>query len=324
MRKLLYLVITSLLTAATACGGKQEPVKAPEIITDSAAKVPVKEALALGRVEPQAKIVALASEMSGVVAEIYVQEGQTLKAGQPLLTLSHSVKDAETALAESRLATKKSQIKADEASLEENHIQAANYKRTCERLSRLAAQGAETRQSVDDAETAFKKQEAELKRLAENLDVSRNQLRELQTEVALNRAERERLTVKAPSAGVLLSLDAKTGAQLATGTSIGDFAPESPLTVLCEVDELYADRIATGSQAILRNQGSTAMLAKGKVIYAAPYLKKKSLFSDAAGDAEDRRVREVRIVIEQGKPLLINSRLEAVIQLSTTGNKASE
>ena len=121
-----------------------------------------------------------------------------------------------------------------------------------------------------------------------------------------------------------MSLDAKTGAQLATGTSIGDFAPESPLTVLCEVDELYADRIATGSQAILRNQGSTAVLAKGKVIYAAPYLKKKSLFSDAAGDAEDRRVREVRIVIEQGKPLLINSRLEAVIQLSTTGNKASE
>jgi hypothetical protein len=42
------------------------------------------------------------------------------------------------------------------------------------------------------------------------------------------------------------------------------------------------------------------------------------LFSDAVGDSEDRRVREVKIKITSGKALLINSRLEAAIQLTNT------
>jgi hypothetical protein len=50
-------------------------------------------------------------------------------------------------------------------------------------------------------------------------------------------------------------------------------------------------------------------------------LKKKSLFSDAVGDAEDRRVREVKILIEKGEGLLFNSRMEAVIDLKPEAGK---
>jgi hypothetical protein len=52
-------------------------------------------------------------------------------------------------------------------------------------------------------------------------------------------------------------------------------------------------------------------------VYLSPYLKKKSLFSDDSANMEDRRVREVRIRLTGAANLLINSRVEAVIDLST-------
>jgi hypothetical protein len=59
-------------------------------------------------------------------------------------------------------------------------------------------------------------------------------------------------------------------------------------------------------------------LAEGEVVFLGSYLKKKSLFSDDSGNMEDRRVREVRVRLS-GKPdLLINSRVEVVIDLQPT------
>ena len=46
-----------------------------------------------------------------------------------------------------------------------------------------------------------------------------------------------------------------------------------------------------------------------------PYLKKKSLFSEQAGDAEDRRVREVRITLKNAEKILFNTRVECVMAI---------
>jgi hypothetical protein len=50
------------------------------------------------------------------------------------------------------------------------------------------------------------------------------------------------------------------------------------------------------------------------VTYAAPYLKRKSLFSDEAGVKEDRRVREVRVMLDR-QDLLINRQAECIINI---------
>jgi hypothetical protein len=77
------------------------------------------------------------------------------------------------------------------------------------------------------------------------------------------------------------------------------------------------NKLQLGQQAIIRTQGTDDQLAKGEVVYLSPYLKKKSLFSDDSANMEDRRVREVRIRLTGAANLLINSRVEAVIDLST-------
>jgi hypothetical protein len=56
-------------------------------------------------------------------------------------------------------------------------------------------------------------------------------------------------------------------------------------------------------------------LGEGEIVYLSPYLKKKSLFSDDSSNMEDRRVREVRVRLSGNPDLLINSRVEVVVDL---------
>jgi hypothetical protein len=50
-------------------------------------------------------------------------------------------------------------------------------------------------------------------------------------------------------------------------------------------------------------------------VYCAPFLSKKSIFNDRADNLEDRRVREVRVQIDNPDAVLIGSRVECIIGL---------
>jgi len=95
-----------------------------------------------------------------------------------------------------------------------------------------------------------------------------------------------------------------------------EVAPSGPMTVRTEVDELFAGRLMKGLDADIRFVGSDSVVAKGKVIFLSPYLKKKSLFSQKANEQEDRLVREVRIKLEGDNRLILNSKVESVIKLN--------
>jgi hypothetical protein len=53
----------------------------------------------------------------------------------------------------------------------------------------------------------------------------------------------------------------------------------------------------------------------GKVFLASPSLRKKTLFLDNSSNMEDRRVREVRILLEDTSKVLIVQKVECVILL---------
>ncbi len=317
MKKLSTILFLGCFAAILAsCGGEKK--EAATTKADTTAITNVNEVLALGRVEPEGKIIALASEVTGIVTQVFKSEGDSVLAGEAIISINPSVKQAELALAQSKIGTKQAQIQVDIAALEKAKTEIKNLQLNVERSKRLVAKGAETKQTLDDAETKLSTQQEEIARLQKTIIVSQNAVNELNKEIALRNSELSRLTIKAPSNGVLLNMEAQAGESISAGNSFADFAPKGALVMVCEVDELYADNVKLGNKVNIRNQGSTITIAGGEVIYTAPYLKKKSLFSDAVGDSEDRRVREVKVKITSGKPLLINSRLEAAIQLTNT------
>jgi multidrug resistance efflux pump len=124
--------------------------------------------------------------------------------------------------------------------------------------------------------------------------------------------------LRAPANGKLLSTSLTTGSSVQPLQALWEFAPESALSVLMEVDELYAQQVKPGQMAFIRPLGLTDTLGRGTVVYVAPNLKRKSLFAETAGEAEDRRVREVRIRLNEGADdrVLLGARVEAIIRVT--------
>jgi hypothetical protein len=113
----------------------------------------------------------------------------------------------------------------------------------------------------------------------------------------------------------MLNWDVKIGQAIAAGTKLGDFAPAGNLIAITEIDELYALKVKTGQKVSINLQGTNDKLSNGTVIYCAPYLSKKSIFSDRADNLEDRRVREVHVRVANPNAVLIGSRVECIISL---------
>ncbi|MDX2063930.1 MAG: efflux RND transporter periplasmic adaptor subunit [Bacteroidia bacterium] len=309
-RRQVLLVLGLYLAACSS----PEPETAD--LPSTAQPTQAQQVVALGRIEPEGEIVNLACERSGLITAVRVREGERVQAGQVLIELSQEVERARLAQIGTRLATQRTLLATDSAAIREGEVALANLQRTLERYRGLEAQGATNAQAVDNAQTAYDSQVEALARLRGTLATNQSRVAETVAEYQLAEAELRLRAVRAPGNGRVLNLTARPGAAITNEISFAEFAPDGPLTVLCEVDELFAHRVAMGQRGYIRLQGRTDTLATGTVIFAAPYLKKKSLFSDQVGDSQDRRVREVRLKLDTPEGLLFNARVETVITLT--------
>ena len=301
-----YLLPFLLLLAACNknTGTKQQP---------QAVAAPPTQIIAIGRVEPVEKIASIGSQVNGIVKRLYVQAGDTVKKGMLLVELTHDYEDALLRQASSKLNAQSAQITSAEAQLNSNKIKSSNLRVKLDRIQKNVASEADTKQNLDNAQTDYDQSLADNERYNAMLVIEQAKLNECKTDVAVVQAQIEQRKIYAPSAGTVLNMDLTEGSSVTTAKSLFDFAPASPLSVLCEVDELFAGQVSVGQKAYIRNQGMSEKLAEGEVIYVGSSLKKKSLFSDDSGNMEDRRVREVRVLVKEDKGLLFNSRVEVVI-----------
>lgn len=311
MKKLVYvLLLTTLLMAG--CGKKdaakqnEQAVAMPQVAT---------EVVAIGRVEPESKITAIGCEVGGVVAHLYIKEGDTVTKGELLVELAHDYEDAQLQQAKTKLATQQAEIENAKAQLASVQLKSKNLLVKLDRIKKMVEQSAETQQSLDNAQTEYDQSATDIERFTAALHAEEAKLHEKTADLSVLEAQIKQKKISAPCDGVVLHMNITEGASVNASGSLFDFAPASPLTVLCEVDELLADKVKTGQQAFIRNQGATDKLATGEVMYVGPYLKRKSLFSDDSGNMEDRRVREVRILLKDAAGLLYDARVEAVIDI---------
>lgn len=267
-----------------------------------------------GRIEPEMGITDLASENGGIVIGLFVREGERVKSGQILLKLDNSVETSLGDEAGARLKTQQQQLESDRVLINDalNDLKKAelDYGRT----KRLVDNKAETVQKLDDALTELENKKIALHNAESALRLTEKKISEVRAQVKTTQASAERFIIRAPGNGRLLDISARLGAGLIPGQRFAQMAPDGKLTALCEIDELFADDIQTGQTGFIRYKGYPDTISKGIVIYAAPYLKKKSLFSDEAGVKEDRRVREVRLMLDK-QDLLINRQVDCVINL---------
>ncbi|MEI6408487.1 MAG: efflux RND transporter periplasmic adaptor subunit [Bacteroidota bacterium] len=307
----------------SACGKKEEGSKNNAATQDSlsranayqGAPADVKQVIGIGKVEPELDIIKLAANDGGVVTRIGAKEGDQVKAGLTILEVENTVASAKVAQARARVATQEAQVRNDERAVAEAETKLANLQRTLTRVQNLYAKNADTGENLDNARADVDLQKSSIERLRSAAQVNRVRLDEIKSDIAIAERELSLKSVKVPVAGTLLSMDATLGSAVQAQQSFAELAPAGPTIVRCEVDELFADRVRIGQKAVIRQIGLDKTIAEGEIVYAAPQLNKKSLFSETAGEKEDRRVREVKILLKDAQGLLLNSRVECVINI---------
>lgn len=354
-------IIVALFIYGCGDGGKKEAAEKAK--QDSLAKVKnydldPEQAVGIGRVEPEMKIVKLYPETSGPVEKLFVKAGDEIRRGQIICALGESVEaakidkiKAQISSQESLIQAQETQVRSQETQVETQQTQINGFdkdiakaqvavnlaQKNFNRTKDLYEKGAETKAAFDNVENQLQTALAEVERLQaqkanlkaqqENLRAQKDNLKatqknlqskigEFKADMELAEVERSKRAVHALSDGKILSVDITLGSYIAPNVAIGDFAPASPVNVITEIDELFAPKVKVGQAASLRLQGSSKEIATGKVIEVAPYLKQKSLFSDEAGKLEDRRVREVRVRLDNPPAdILYGMRVDCVIDL---------
>jgi HlyD family secretion protein len=217
-----------------------------------------------GKVEP-VQWAAARAETAGVVKTIAVQQGQSVNAGQTLITVDTASAQSDLAAARARVEEaqvesttvrqggKASQLASIEDSIRTAQASVDAAQRTYDSLQRLATQQAATKLQVQDAKDALDRAKLQLaayqnqqRTLVTSSDqtVAQARLRDAQAAVALAQHRVALGIVKAPMPGTVYQFDLKLGAYLQPGDLVALVGDIDRVKVTVYVDEPDLGRVA--------------------------------------------------------------------------------
>jgi HlyD family secretion protein len=275
----------------------------------------VNKIVGLASVEPLTRIISLYSDVGGIVEKINYDINSEVKANDVIIVLKADVEESQLEQAKSKIGTQQAMINVAKAQLASLKAKMDNAQVTYYRNTNLLKAGAVTQQVFDDSRFAYESAQNDVVAAEATVKEQEAKLIELQADINYDEEIIERKKIKAPTNGKILSIDVTKASYISPTQAVGVFAPDGPMIAITEIDELFATKVNIGMMAYIRTQGETDTLATGKVYLTSPYLRKKTLFSDDATNMEDRRVREVRVLLDKSDKVLIGSRVECVILL---------
>ena len=239
-----------------------------------------------GQVQPMTTI-QLSPQEGGVVDRIIVEEGSTVRAGEPILILSNDKLDLEILNSEAELAEKenilrntliqmeqqKLSVKQDELTLS---LDVKRNRRAYEQKKALYEEKLIAREEYLKAEEDYElsRQKYELVKeraiqdsLYRSVEIEQMQesLDNMRMNMGMIRNRKSNITIKAPIDGELGLLDVVLGQSVASGMKIGQINSVGDYKVEAKIDEHYIDRVVPGLGASFERQGGDFAVSIRKV-----------------------------------------------------------
>ena len=301
----------SAILLLTACGnGKESTAPAAEPLA-------VTQVVGIGKVIPQGGVVELAAPASGIVEERFFNAGDKIAAGDLILVLEKNEETLSLQESDAGIATQQLQVESARLALEQERIALDDLRRRHLDAVELLRVGAVTGEEVRRLQNDLDQGTEQLKKVENDYRLQQSRLREMQTARAARENDLSQRSFRAPSGGTLLTLTPRAGEAVTMHQPYGRIAPERPLMVTAEIDELFADRLAVGQRCTIHLPGDSNVAATGSVTRLSPDLKRKSLFSDSGSDLEDRRIREIEVSLDEvPRTLFIESKVECRVDLN--------
>lgn len=221
----------------------------------------------IGVVEPKSELISIGVELPGVVREVLVTVGDSVKKGDALFALDQRDIDAQIAMLEKSLAA--ARIQAEDASAQFAIVSGIDDKR------------------------AVAKDDFNRRKYGKLYAIAKAE--EIQAQLALAKTTKERLTVKAPIDGRILEVNVRPGEFASAGAlpaPLMRMGNMEPLHVRVEVDEENASRIMSQSEASGLKRGNSSTRYPLTFVRFEPYVRPKQNLA-VAGQRVDTRVLQV-------------------------------
>ncbi|MGQ9917423.1 MAG: efflux RND transporter periplasmic adaptor subunit [Bryobacteraceae bacterium] len=271
--------------AALKPDNKIDPSKLAKVERGDIARVVV----ATGKIEPRA-IVEVKSKASGIVKNIHVNSGDTVRAGQVLAELDKEELEARVREARANLQAAQAMEESAVAALERNKVEAEGpdvpfLKSAMDRAQRMHAEKLVASNIVEEAEKAYQlalnRQSAAVRALAvSRAEITRARAQVAQAKAVLERAEEDlrNSTIVSPIDGLVLSRDVEVGNAVSSILVLGSQA--KPLFLLGDVSDVFvrgkvdqADigKVYLGQAARIVVESFRDRRFEGKVYRISPY-----------------------------------------------------
>jgi multidrug resistance efflux pump len=274
-RRLLPIAAAVLVLAACS---KPAP-NAPQSAAAAAAQF---AAIARGRVDVEGGLVRVLAPRDGVIAELPVKAGDSVKQGDVIAVIDARQAELAAGVARAEL----DQARARAAAL---RSKSAGLKLRATRVSQAAQAGAATGQSADDANQALTELGADIAEADAATEVAQQHLKQAQYEVEVRR-------VRAPVAGRIIARPAHVAAVVsAQGGEIVTLLPDGPRIVRAELNEAFVAKVAVGMNASVVTEADGGKSWPAKVVRIGDVFGPSKLVEDAQ---ETTDARDVECILE--------------------------
>jgi HlyD family secretion protein len=233
--------------------GKGAKVYAEEVARRDVAQV-VK---ATGELQPRIKV-NISAHVVGKIDKLYVQEGDVIERGKPFL---HLEEQAFLAVRDQWAA----QLRSSKTAVQQAEVSLADAKVKLARAQRLRSEGISTQQDLEAAQLA--ETSAHLA-----LDSAHEAVRQTDANLIKAQDDLTKTTIYAPLTGRVITLNAKEGEVVVSGTMnnsasvIATIADMSEILAEVDVDETEIVAVKLGQPTTLRVDALPAKEYQGKVV----------------------------------------------------------
>jgi len=241
----------------------------------------------------------VSSKVTGKVAEVLIEEGMRVEAGQVLARLDGSNVERSLALAKAQGEAARKALAETEANLEQ-------AERELRRVTQLAAARIASQADLERAETEVKSLKARLERQRAEVAVAGQ-------EVALWEQQLDDTIIRAPFAGIVTAKNAQPGEMISpvsagggfTRTGIGTIVDMSSLEIEVDVSESYINRVQPGQpvEAVLDSYPEWRIPAKVIAIIPTADRQKATVKVRVGFDQLDPRIlpqMSVKVAFQSG------------------------
>lgn len=214
----------------------------------------------------------VASKVAGRISHIYVKEGDSIKAGTPLIEMDSPEINAKIEEAQAGKAMAQSQLDKANNGARPQEIEMAKYqyeaaqsaadlaKVTFERINRLANEGLMSRQKRDEAYTNYVASEDKAKIAKAQYDLAKNgarnedkdaataQVRQVEGKLKEALVAKDEANLKSPIAGIVDNVIVKSGQVVGQGVPLVSIVDPTDQWVVLNVTENNLAKFAVGSQ----------------------------------------------------------------------------